>query len=63
MTFQGLSVYESITPTTQGVSVETLRDDMYSGHQARGLHGWEVRDLSWGSKGCDFGHDPTSYWL
>ena len=37
--FQALSLYESVTHTTQGVSVETLRDDTYSGHEACWLHG------------------------
>ena len=61
--FQALSLYESVTHTTQGISVGTLRDDRYFGHEACGLHGWEVRALSSGSKDYDFGLDPASYWL
>ena len=61
--FQALSLQESVTHMTQGISVGTLRDDTYSGHEACGLHGWEVRALSSGSKDYDFGLDPASYWL
>lgn len=55
MTFLALSFYVCV--------VDPLNDDACSGHQACGLQGWEVRALSLGSDGCDFGPDPASYWL
>lgn len=63
VTFIALSFYNSVTYTTKGVSVETLRDDAHSGHEARGRHGGEVRALSLRSKGCDCGPASAWYWL
>lgn len=62
-TLMALSFYNSVTYTTQGATVETLRGDAHSGHEACGLHGGEVRALSLRSKDCDCGPASVWYWL
>lgn len=62
MTFLAFSLYDSVVYTTQTVSVQTLRDDACSGHQACEACG-EVRALSLRSKCRDFGLNSVSYRL